>query len=134
MKNINKNKKNSSGITYLEIILAAAIITYVVMGFAKMFIKNNIALNQSKMQTMAANWASDEMENIKSYYYDDITDSAFTSTTKVLGTSKKFTRVVNISELEEGLKEIGIKVSWTELSNPQELRIVSYVADYSDSD
>ncbi|MDA3792497.1 MAG: hypothetical protein PF545_02425 [Elusimicrobia bacterium] len=128
MKNI---KKNNRGVTYLEIILAVAIITYVVMGFAQMFIKNNIALNQSKMQTMAANWASDEMENIKSYYYTDVTTSAFLSATKVLGTSKEFTRVVNISELEEGLKEIEIKVSWTELGKAQELRIVSYIADYS---
>lgn len=129
--NINKkNCDNNKGITYLEIILAAAIITYIVMGFAQMFIKNNIALNQSKMQTMAANWASDEMENIKSYYYTDITTSTFTAEVRVLGDIQEFSRVVNISELEEGLKEVEIKVRWTELSKPRELRIVSYVADY----
>jgi Tfp pilus assembly protein PilV len=129
--NINKKiRDNNKGITYLEIILAAAIITYIVMGFAQMFIKNNIALNQSKMQTMAANWASDEMENIKSHYYSDITTTTFTAETQVLGDVQSFTRVVNISELEEGLKEIEIKISWTELSKPKELRIVSYVADY----
>ncbi|MEA3506624.1 MAG: hypothetical protein U9R36_03930, partial [Elusimicrobiota bacterium] len=125
-----KNCDNNKGITYLEIILAAAIITYIVMGFAQMFIKNNIALNQSKMQTMAANWASDEMENIKSYYYTDITTSTFTAEVRVLGDIQEFSRVVNISELEEGLKEVEIKVRWTELSKPRELRIVSYVADY----
>jgi len=125
-------KKKNGGMSYLEIVLAAAIISYVVIAFAQVFMKNNASLTKSTLQTLAYNYAADRMEEIKSYYYADITTSTFSNETAVLGENKSFTSTVSISELETGLKEVEVLVSWTELGENKEARVVSYVADYSD--
>jgi Tfp pilus assembly protein PilV len=129
MKNLLKTKNR--GLSYLEIVIAVTIVGYILIAFGQMFIKNNLALNQSKMQTLAYNWAADKMEDIKTSYYSDISTGTWTSENEILGQSKQFTRVVKVSELESGLKEVEVKVTWTDMNEAREIRVVTYVADYS---
>jgi len=114
-------KKKNGGMSYLEIVLAAAIISYVVIAFAQVFMKNNASLTKSTLQTLAYNYAADRMEEIKSYYYADITTSTFSNETAVLGENKSFTSTVSISELETGLKAVFLNLKqalkkWRSLS------------------
>lgn len=131
MNNYKKHNLNNRGMTYLEVVIAVAIIAYIVMAFAQVFIRNNVSLVQSKMQTLAYNWGAAKMEDIKTSYYSDISTGTWTTETAVLGKQKEFSRVVTVSEMVSGLKEVEIKISWTELNSDREIRVVSYIADYS---
>ncbi|MFH1416334.1 MAG: prepilin-type N-terminal cleavage/methylation domain-containing protein [Elusimicrobiota bacterium] len=123
--------RKNSGVTLLEIMIAIAILGYILLAFTQVFMKNNMALTQSKMYTLASNWAADGMEDVKTYYYDDISTGTWTTETEVLGETKEFSRVIIVSELEDSLKEIAVTISWTELGKNKNVRIVSLVADYT---
>ncbi|MFW6134046.1 MAG: hypothetical protein ACOC5R_00550 [Elusimicrobiota bacterium] len=130
MKLFSFTRKKNKGISYLEIAIAIAILGYILAAFAQVFLKNNVSLVQSKMHTLAYNWAADSVEQIKRKYYTDITTSAFTTESRVLGEDKTFTKQVGISEITEGLKEIEVKISWTNPKQSREIRVVTYIADY----
>ena len=126
IKNINKNK----GMTFIEIALAIAIFGYIILGFSQLFIKNTLAMNQSKTYNLAYNWAADKMEDIRTTYYSAVTTGTWTAETSKLSGGINYTRIVNVSEIESGLKEIEVKVIWTDLSGSREARVVSTKADY----
>lgn len=119
------------GVTYIEIMLSIAIIGFIVVSFAQLFMKNNIALNQAKMSTLATSWAADKIEEVKSFYYADIATGTWTSDSKKLGENINFTQIVTVNKVNGGLKEIVVKVTWETLEGQRENRLVSYAADYS---
>ncbi len=122
---------NNKGISYLEVVVAVAIIAYIVTAFAQMFIKNSILLNQAKMKTLAQNWAADKMEDIKTRFYSNISTGTWSGETEVLGKYREFTRIVSVEQVGvAGLKEVEVEVTWTELNENKQVRIVSYIADY----
>ena len=115
------------GFSLIELLLAAAITAIIVLGFAQIFIRNNIALNHARMQTLAHNWAADAMEDLKSQFYADISTGTSTDV------SDRFTRNVTVSENEEtepGIKVINIDVTWEDLGRENTVRLASYIADY----
>ena len=125
-----KLKTREKGVSLIEILIAVAITAYIVMGFSRMFMQSNIALNHAKMQALAHNWAADKMEDIKSQYYLSISTETWSADTQVLGERNEFTRHVTVVEESPGLKEIEVKVTWKDLGRDNEVRVVSYIADY----
>ena len=122
--------KRNRGITYIEVVLAIAIVAFIVMAFARMFLAHNVAVTSSTKHTLAGNWASDRMEEIKSTYYASVTTTTFSAESRALDGINLFASDVNIVELEEGLKEVEVIVSWEDAVGEKSLRIVSFVADY----
>ncbi|MGM0441223.1 MAG: type IV pilus modification PilV family protein [Elusimicrobiota bacterium] len=127
---MNFKRKYNRGITYIEIMLAVAIISIISTAFAQLFIKNNIALNETNLRTLASSWAADKMEEVKSYYYTDLSTGTWSSETEVLGKNKKFTRSVKVIEIENGLKEIEVEVTWETSEGSSSSRLVTYMAAY----
>ena len=129
---VHQTERARRGFTLVELMLALAISAYVLMGFGRMFIQNNVALNSSKMQTLAQRWASDTMEDYKSMYFASVSTGTWTSPPRVLGDNKEFVRTVTITDLDETseLREIEVSVTWTELGEENEVSLVSYIADY----
>ncbi len=124
------NKHKNRGVSYLEIIIAVAIIAFVVMGFARLFLAHNVSVTGSRMRTLASNWAADSMEELKRSYYSDVSTGSWASASQQLGGVNEFTREINVAEIDDGLKEIEILVSWQEMGDTRTLRIASFMADY----
>ena len=127
--------KKNKGVTYLEVVLALAIVAIISLAFARMFLNYSVSVTSSRLHTLAANWAADQMEEIKSMPYDEIKNANFSPVSRTLGGVKEFQSAVDIAvvegnEDEGGFKEVEIIVSWEEIENPRMLRIVSFVADY----
>jgi len=118
------------GVSLVEITIALAITAYIVLGFARLFMQSTAALNSARMQTLAHNWAADKMEDIKTRYYVAVDTGTWTPETEVLAENVIFTRDVSVVEEPPGLKEIAVTVSWSELGNPREISVVSYMAEY----
>ena len=127
---LSKKTGKNRGITYIEIMIAVAIITFVTMVFARMFLIHNLSVTSSKFHTLASNYAAHRMEEIKSSPYVAVTTNTFTSGSDLLGGTKEFTSDINIVEIKEGLKEVEVIVRWEETGENRSLRIVSFIADY----
>lgn len=131
--NPNKTTKLFQGMTLLEIVLAIAVIGFILTIYAQIFVRNYSQINQTRSNTVAYNWAADKMEDIKqAYLYDDITAGVWAAETEVLGENRSFTRIVTVSQIQTGLKEVEVEVTWTENNRNLDVRIVSCVADYED--
>lgn len=127
-----KIKDADKAFTLTELLISLAILSYILMGFAHIFIYNNRALNNSKMYTLAQRWAADTIEEYKSKYYFSVATGTWVSGPEILGANTEFLREVVITEEPDnpGLKEIVVTVSWSDMNTPLELSLVSYIADY----
>jgi prepilin-type N-terminal cleavage/methylation domain-containing protein len=130
MDSHNIEKHKNAGMTLIEIVLAIAILGYILSAFAQVFMKNSVSLVQSKSNTVAYNWAADGMEEVRTYYFADISTGTWATETDSLGLDRQFSRVVTVSSLASGLKEVEVEVTWTESGESKEIRIVSYAGQY----
>lgn len=117
--------KNNKGLTYLELMITSAIVAYIVLAYAQLFLRNVVVTTQSELRTLGYNYAADYMEEILGRNYSDITTG---SEQKNLGRNNvPFTRQASVTELpSNNLKEIGITVTWTEVGETKQVSLTSY--------
>jgi len=120
-------RKQNTGFTYIEIIVAAAIIGFVLMGFSQMFIYNTISVKQAKFHSLAYQWASDYMEEIRQMEFVDIEEGTWASQTKDLAQGKQFTRQATVIDKADDLKLVVVEVSWQGISGDKSLKISYYI-------
>jgi len=125
-------KFNNKGFTYIELAIALAIIAFVVLAFAQLFIRSSISIKGMQFQTLAYNFAGDKMEEIRNRGFEEIGGPWFPeiweSETQPLS-GKSFTRNVRVSNLEAMLRRIDIEVIWTEGGQNRNIQISSLIAD-----
>ena len=116
------------GFTYIELALAMAIIAFIVLAFAQLFLHSSISVKSTEFQTLAYNFAGDKMEEIKNRASGSFGSIACETESKNLS-GKTFTRNVNVSELVTGkLKRVDIDVVWTEGGGNKSIEISSLIA------
>ena len=125
-------KSKSKGFTYIELALAMAIIAFIVLAFAQLFLSTSVSVSGMEFQTLAYNFAGDKMEEIKNETFGGIGNPWYptiweTETQTLSG--KSFTRNVTISQLAGSLKRVDIEVSWTEGGESKSIEISSLIAD-----
>lgn len=105
--------KREDGFTLNEILIAVALIAIGILGFSV----NTIGVIQgnyiSTNVTIATNLAQEKMEEVKaltSFTNGTVSDTV----TWTLGSGIAFTRTRTISDSSTNLKDIEVKVSWTE--------------------
>ncbi len=129
-------KSNNKGFTYIELVLALAIIVFIVLAFSQLFLHSVISVKNMEFQTLAYNFAGDKMEDIKNNeafagiggpeWYPEIWIRQSDSQTMAGNT---FTRNVTISQLASSLKRVDIEVSWMEGGQSKNIKISSLIAD-----
>jgi len=125
-------RNRSKGFTYIELALAMAIIAFVVLAFAQLFLRSSISIKGMQFQTLAYNFAGDKMEEIKNESFDGIGNPWYPNiweTEFQTQSGKTFTRNVTISQLEASLKRVDIEVVWAEGGENKSIGISSLVAD-----
>ncbi len=125
---------SKKGVTYLELILALAIVSYVVLAFAQLLFRNTLSVQSSQFRTTAYNYAVDKMDEIKnmreSLGFDAISPGSWTAESSEIN-GKVFTRLVTVSALSSSLKRIYIEVSWSEGGQTRDVEITSMIAAYN---
>ena len=123
--------KGDRGLSYLEIVLALAVLAYIVLAFAQLFMSSAISVKETEFQTLANTYASDYMEDIKHMEYSTISTGTWTAQSQALGQDGKvFTRQTTVSELSSGLKQVRVQVNWTDVTGSRNIEITSLIADY----
>jgi len=114
------------GFTYIELAIAMAIIIFIILAFAQLFIRSSISIKGMQFQTLAYNLAGDKMEEIKNRSFADI--HCDTDYPNVSG--KIFTREVSVTtELATTLKRVDIEVIWTEGGENRSIEVSTLIAD-----
>lgn len=129
-------KSNNKGFTYIELVLAMAIIAFIVLAFSQLFLRTTISVKGMEFQTLAYNFAGDKMEDIKNNeafagiggpeWYPEIWIRQSDVQTMAGNT---FTRNVTISQLANSLKRVDIEVIWTEGGGSKSIEISSLIAE-----
>lgn len=130
-------KSNNKGFTYIELVLAMAIIAFIVLAFSQLFLRTTISVKGMQFQTLAYNFAGDKMEDIKineafagiggpgaNDWYPNIWQS---DSQTMSGTT--FIRNVTISQLAASLKRVDIEVIWTEGGQNKSIEVSSLIAE-----
>jgi len=128
-------KSNNKGFTYIELVLAMAIIAFIVLAFSQLFLRTTVSVKSMEFQTLAYNFAADKMEDIKNESldsFDNIGDPWYPTiweTDSPTVSGKSFTRNVTISQLAGSLKRVDIEVTWIEGEQSKNIKISSLIAD-----
>lgn len=123
-------KFNNKGFTYIELVLAMAIIAFIVLAFSQLFLRTTISVKGMEFQTLAYNFAGDKMEDIRGNEpFDRLDNPWYPETVTQLQSGKSFTRNVTISQLTTTLKRVDIEVIWTEGGQSKNIKISSLIAD-----
>ena len=124
------------GFTYIELALAMAIITLIVLAFAQLFIRSSISIKGMQFQTLAYNLAGDKMEDIRNNRsFGEIGGPEWhpqvwlAESDSQIQSGTTFTRNVRISALESSLKRVDIEIIWTEQGQSRNVEISSLIAD-----
>ena len=125
-------KSNNKGFTYIELVLAMAIIAFIVLAFSQLFLRTTISVKGMEFQTLAYNFAGDKMEEIKNETFGAIGNPwhpAIWETDPQTQSGTTFTRNVRVSSLASSLKRVDIEVIWTEGGGSKSIEISSLIAE-----
>lgn len=123
-------KSKNKGFTYIELVIALAIIVFIVLAFAQLFLRTTVSVKGMEFQTLAYNFAGDKMEDIKGNEpFDRLDNPWYPETESQVQSGKSFTRNVTISQLASSLKRVDIEVSWMEGGQSKNIKISSLIAD-----
>lgn len=125
-------KSNNKGFTYIELVLAMAIIAFIVLAFSQLFLRTAVSVKGMEFQTLAYNFAADKMEEIKNETFGAIGNPWYPSiweTDSQTPSGVTFTRNVRVSSLASSLKRIDIEVIWTEGSGNKSIEVSSLIAE-----
>jgi len=128
-------KSKNKGFTYIELAIALAIIAFIVLAFAQLFLRTTVSVKGMEFQTLAYNFAGDKMEEIKNETFGAIGNPWYPNVWETefqIQSGNTFTRNVTISELEGpggSLKRVDIEVIWTEGGQSKNIKISSLIAD-----
>ncbi len=125
-------KFNNKGFTYIELVLAMAIIAFIVLAFSQLFLRTTISVKSTEFQTLAYNFAADRMEEIKNEAFGAIGNPWYpeiwlAEVQPMAG--KNFTRNVRVDQLEDTLIRVDIEVIWAEGGQNKSIEISTLIAD-----
>jgi len=128
--------RKRGGFTYIEVLLAVTIITYVSLAFIQTLMNNIKAEKLTKYKTMAyneaVNWIEDSRRNFDADVLSTTTLTAFQTGELVPGMPYTMEKEITLSSLGENgqYKTIKVRVSWTERGETREINYATIKAKY----
>ncbi len=117
----------TKGFTLIELLIAIVLIVVglaALMGAMSAGICADAAL---EYRLTALNLANEKLEELKDSDYSLVTSATESS---ISGFSWVDDRIVTVSEVDTGLKDVQVEVRWTQKSNTQSVAVETYIADY----
>ncbi len=134
--------KSQKGFTLIEILIAIAILGYVILAVIGLFQYTTLSTKASEFSTLATSYAREQMEDIKHRDFDSIPVSTWTAEQSALGQKGNliFTRQVTVTYMDVSsgvlitsvsatdLKRIEVRLTWTERGEAREVVLTSLVS------
>ncbi|GEM_PF-2557376 len=128
--------RKRAGFTYIEVLLAVTIITYVSLAFIQTLMNNIKAEKLTKYKTMAyneaVNWIEDSRRNFDADVLSTTTFTTVQTGELVPGMPYSMEKEITLSSLGENgqYKTIKVRVSWTERGETREINYATIKAKY----
>jgi len=125
-----------NGFTYIEVLLAVTIVSYVSLAFIQTLMNNIKAEKLAKYKTMAYNEAVNWIEDSRRDFDADVLSTTTMTTVKtgelVPGMPYTMEKEITLSSLGDNgkYKTIRVKVSWTERGENREVNYSTIKAKY----
>ncbi len=117
----------TKGFTLIELLIAIVLIVgglVALMGAMSAGICADAAL---EYRLIALNLANEKLEELKDSDYSLVT---YATESSISGFSWVYDRIVTVSEVDTGLKNVQVEVRWTQKSITQSVAVETYIADY----
>ncbi|MEA2082050.1 MAG: hypothetical protein U9O97_04865 [Elusimicrobiota bacterium] len=125
-----------NGFTYIEVLLAVTIVSYVSLAFIQTLMNNIKAEKLAKYKTMAynetVNWIEDSRRNFDADVLSTTTLTTVQTGELVPGMPYSMEKEITLSSLGDNgkYKTIKVKVSWTERGETKEVNYATIKAKY----
>ncbi len=131
-----------TGFTLIEVSIAIAILSYVVLAVIGLFGYVTFSTMASEFSTLANSYAREKMEDIKNRSFDNIPEGTWTIEQSTLGQKGVlvFSRQVIVAYMDVSsgiliasatatdLKKIEVRVTWTERGETREVMLTSLIS------
>lgn len=115
------------GFTLIELLIAVVLATGGLMVLMQLMSVAIFADSDLEYSLTALNLANEKLEELKDSGYGSVVSATESS---VPGFSWVDDRVVTVSEISTGLKDIQVEVRWTQQGGQQSINVRTYIADY----
>lgn len=136
------NLRSPQGLTLVEILIAIAILAYVILAVSGLFNYITLSTKAGEFSTLATSYAREKMEDIKNRAFDNVPDGTWTPEQSALGQKDKilFTSQVTVTYMDVSsgvlivsgsatdLKRIEVKVTWFERNQNREVALTSLIS------
>lgn len=117
------------GFTLIEVLIAIVLAASGLMILMQLMGVAIFADSDLEYSLTALNLANEKLEELKnSNDYNSIVTSP--PETSIPGFSWVDDRVVDVNEVETGLKNVQVEVRWTQKGGQQSIKVRTYIADY----
>ena len=108
-------KKSQKGTSFVELMIAVFVLSFVVVGIIGLFAKCNVFANQIKDFSIVSNALNEQMETIRSMDYDDILAMASTMDSEGLGELKNGSGTITLTDSysDADIRKVTLTVNWT---------------------
>ena len=114
------------GFTLIELLITIVLAVGGLMVLVQMMSIAMFADSNLEYSMIALNLATEKLEELKNSSYDSVTESTESS---ISGFDFVDDRIVTINGAND-LKDVQIKVRWTQKGNQQSIQLRTYIADY----
>ncbi|MFC1566508.1 prepilin-type N-terminal cleavage/methylation domain-containing protein [bacterium] len=122
-----KSKITKKGFTYIEVILAMTILSYLILAFSNVFVNGIIVSKNMQYKTIASNLAQDDLEKIRSYSYVNVSSTTYENTIQ----NKLFSVSRGVTEITaDELKQVSVSVEWQEGANTKDVSAATLISKY----
>ncbi|MFH1352411.1 MAG: hypothetical protein ABIH68_02420 [bacterium] len=135
---ILKMGRQKPGFSYIEIILAAAIIAYVALSFTQSLINNIKSAKMSEFKTTAynkaVNWIEENRRNYEASVLDTTTWTIAETGELAAGVDYTLRKQITLSALGDNgeYKEISVEVNWIEGGREKSVEFSTIKSKYAD--
>lgn len=115
------------GFTLMEVLIAIVLAAGGLMVLMQLMSVAIFADSSLEYSLAALNLANEKLEELKDSRYSSVVSAA---ESPMPGFSWVEDRVVTVSEIDPGLKDVQVEVRWLQRGGRQSVRLRTYIADY----
>jgi prepilin-type N-terminal cleavage/methylation domain-containing protein len=115
------------GFTLIELLIAVILAASGLMVLMQLLGVAIFADSNLEYSLIALNLANEKLEELKDSDYSTVTSAAESS---IPGFGWVDDRIVTVSEVDTGLKDVQVEVRWTQKGGQQSVNLRTYIANY----
>lgn len=116
------------GFTLIELLISIILVVGGLMVLVRMMSIGIFADSNLEYRLTALNLANEKLEELKDLDYSSVSPGSETGSS--IGFDFVDSRVVSVTNIAAGLKDVKVEVQWTQKGYQESVEVETYIADY----